>query len=87
MPLTNAGIEALEAQHSGDDDMIFNEAERRRRRNALYIEAYAKAWAEASPTERELAVLTMKDKWSDADRERHAELTKQPPAASTEPKE
>jgi hypothetical protein len=84
MPLTNAGREALD---SGDSDMIFSEAEKRRRRNALYIEAYAKAWAEASPAERELAVLTMKDKWSDADRERHAELTKQPRAAPTEPKE
>ena len=39
--------------------MIFTEAEARRRRNALYIEAYAKAWAEASPAERELADLTM----------------------------
>lgn len=56
--------------------MIFNEAEARRRRNALYIEAYAKAWAEASPAERELAVLTMKDRWNDADRARHAELTR-----------
>jgi hypothetical protein len=58
--------------------MIFSEAEARRRRNALYIEAYAKAWAEASPAERELAMLTMKDRWSDADRARHAELTRQP---------
>jgi len=58
--------------------MIFSEAEARRRRNALYIEAYAKAWAEASPAERELAVLTMKDRWTDADRARHAELSRQP---------
>lgn len=56
--------------------MIFNEAEARRRRNALYIEAYARAWAEASPAERELAVLTMKDRWTDADRTRHAELSR-----------
>ncbi|WP_119271516.1 hypothetical protein [Taklimakanibacter deserti] len=56
--------------------MIFSEAEARRQRNALYIEAYAKAWAEASPNERELAVLAMKDRWSDADRARHAELTR-----------
>lgn len=83
MPLTSAGREALEAQYSGEDAMIFSEAEKRRRRNALYIEAYAKAWAEASPTERELAVLTMKDKWSDADRARHAELTKQNSAIET----
>lgn len=56
--------------------MIFSEAEARRQRNALYIEAYAKAWAEASPLERELAMLAMKDRWSDADRTRHAELTR-----------
>ncbi len=56
--------------------MIFSEAEARRQRNALYIEAYAKAWAEASPLERELAMLVMKDRWSDADRARHAELTR-----------
>jgi hypothetical protein len=56
--------------------MIFNEAEARRQRNALYIEAYAKAWAEASPIERGLAALAMKDRWSDADRARHAELTR-----------
>ena len=55
--------------------MMLDDTEARRRRNALYIEAYAKAWAEASPTERELAVLTMKDRWNDADRTRHAELT------------
>lgn len=54
--------------------MIFSESEARRQRNALYIEAYAKAWAEASPHERELATLAMKDRWSDADRARHAEL-------------
>ena len=54
--------------------MMFSEAEARRQRNALYIEAYAKAWAEASPLERELATLAMKDRWSDADRARHAEL-------------
>jgi hypothetical protein len=57
--------------------MIFTEAQARRQRNALYIEAYAKAWAEASPLERELAMLTMKDRWTDADRARHAELTRQ----------
>lgn len=56
--------------------MIFNDTEARRRRNALYIEAYAKAWAEASPAERELAVLTMKDRWNDAERARHAELSR-----------
>jgi hypothetical protein len=56
--------------------MIFNEAAARRQRNALYIEAYAKAWAEASPIERELAALAMKDRWSDTDRARHAELTR-----------
>jgi hypothetical protein len=56
--------------------MIFSEAEARRRRNALYIEAYAKAWAEASPLERELATLAMKDRWNDADRARHAELAR-----------
>jgi len=56
--------------------MIFSEAKARRQRNALYIEAYAKAWAEASPNERELAMLAMKDRWSDADRARHAELTR-----------
>lgn len=56
--------------------MIFNDSEARRRRNALYIEAYAKAWAEASPAERELAVLTMKDRWNDAERARHAELSR-----------
>ena len=56
--------------------MTFTEAEARRRRNALYIEAYAKAWAEASPLERELATLAMKDRWSDAERARHAELTR-----------
>jgi hypothetical protein len=55
--------------------MISPEAELRRRRNALYIEAYARAWAEASPIERELAMLAMKDRWSDAERARHAELT------------
>lgn len=58
--------------------MILTEAEARRRRNALYIEAYAKAWAEASPAERELAALAMKDRWSDADRTRFAELTRLP---------
>lgn len=58
--------------------MILTEAEARRRRNALYIEAYAKAWAEASPAERELAALAMKDRWSDADHARHAELTRPP---------
>jgi hypothetical protein len=52
--------------------MIFNEAEARRQRNAAYIEAYAKAWAEASPVERELATLAMKDRWTDVDRARHA---------------
>jgi hypothetical protein len=57
--------------------VIFSETEARRRRNALYIEAYAKAWAEATPAERELAVLTMKDRWNDAERARHAELTRQ----------
>ena len=62
--------------------MIFSEAEARRRRNALYIEAYAQAWAEASPAERELAVLAMKDRWNDADRARHAELSRQPLPAS-----
>ena len=56
--------------------MILSETEARRRRNALYIEAYAKAWAEASPIERELATLAMKDRWSDADRARHGELTR-----------
>jgi hypothetical protein len=56
--------------------MIFSEAEARRQRNALYIEAYAKAWAEASPVERELAMLAMKDRWNDADRTRHAALTR-----------
>lgn len=56
--------------------MILSEAEARRQRNALYIEAYAKAWAEASPLERELAMLAMKDRWSDADRVRHAELSR-----------
>jgi hypothetical protein len=56
--------------------MIFSEAEARRQRNALYIDAYAKAWAEASPIERELATLAMKDRWTDADRARHAELTR-----------
>lgn len=59
--------------------MIFSEAERRRRRNALYIEAYAKAWAEATPAERELAVLVMKEKWTDEDRARHAALSKATP--------
>lgn len=58
--------------------MITPEAEARRRRNQEYIEAYAKAWAEATPAERELAALTMKDRWSDADRARHAELTRLP---------
>jgi hypothetical protein len=58
--------------------MIFSEAEARRHRNAIYIEAYARAWAEASPAERELAMLAMKDRWSDADRARHTELTRQP---------
>jgi hypothetical protein len=61
--------------------MILSEAEARRRRNALYIEAYAKAWAEASPVERELATLAMKDRWSDADRNRHGELTRLAAAA------
>lgn len=56
--------------------MIINDTEARRRRNALYIEAYAQAWAEASPAERELAVLTMKDRWNDAERTRHAELSR-----------
>lgn len=56
--------------------MIFNDIEARRRRNALYIEAYSKAWAEASPAERELAVLTMKDRWNHAERARHAELSR-----------
>lgn len=56
--------------------MIFSEAEARKRRNALYIEAYARAWAEASPAERELAMLAMKERWTDADRSRHAELTR-----------
>jgi hypothetical protein len=55
--------------------MILTEAEARRQRNALYIEAYAKAWAEASPIERELATLAMKDRWTDAERARHVELT------------
>ena len=55
--------------------MILTEAEARRQRNALYIEAYVKAWAEASPLERELATLAMKDRWTDAERARHAELT------------
>jgi hypothetical protein len=57
--------------------MVFTEAETRRERNALYIEAYAKAWAEASPLERELATLAMKDRWTDEERARHAELTQQ----------
>ncbi|TMJ36695.1 MAG: hypothetical protein E6G89_16020 [Alphaproteobacteria bacterium] len=61
--------------------MIFPEAEARRRRNALYIEAYAKAWAEASPAERELAMLAMKDRWNDAERVRHGELTRRPLSA------
>ena len=56
--------------------MILSEAEARRQRNTLYIEAYTKAWAEASPFERELAMLAMKDRWSDADRARHAELSR-----------
>ncbi|MGE0239616.1 MAG: hypothetical protein AB7F09_19945 [Parvibaculaceae bacterium] len=56
--------------------MIFSEAEALRQRNALYIEAYAKAWAEATPLERELATLAMKDRWSGTDRARHAELTR-----------
>lgn len=56
--------------------MILNDTEAQRRRNAHYIEAYAKAWAEASPAERELAVLTMKDRWNDAERARHAELSR-----------
>ena len=56
--------------------MILTEAEARRQRNARYIEAYAKAWAEASPLERELATLAMKDRWTDAERARHVELTK-----------
>ncbi len=56
--------------------MIFSEAEARRQRNALYIEAYAEAWAEASPVERELAMLAMKERWNDADRTRHAALTR-----------
>ena len=56
--------------------MIFEDSEARRRRNALYIEAYAKAWAEASPAERELAALAMKDRWNDTDRARHAELSR-----------
>jgi hypothetical protein len=63
--------------------VIFSEAEARRRRNALYIEAYAKAWAEATPAERELAVLTMKDRWNDVERARHAELTRQSLSIST----
>lgn len=54
--------------------MIFSEAEARKQRNALYVEAYAKAWAEASPLERELATLAMRDRWNDTDRARHAEL-------------
>jgi hypothetical protein len=54
--------------------MILDEAEALRRRNARYIEAYATAWAQASPLERELAALAMKERWSGADRERHAEL-------------
>jgi hypothetical protein len=56
--------------------MIGTEADARRRTNELYIEAYARAWAEASPLERELATLAMKDRWTDAERTRHAELTK-----------
>jgi hypothetical protein len=70
-------------RYKGRCVMIFNEAEARRRRNALYIEAYARAWAEASPAERELAVLTMKERWNDADRTRHAELTRRgtPPSS------
>ncbi|MGE0007802.1 MAG: hypothetical protein AB7S92_19750 [Parvibaculaceae bacterium] len=54
--------------------MMPSEAEALRRRNAAYIEAYATAWAEATPLERELAALTMKDRWSDADHSRQAEL-------------
>jgi hypothetical protein len=61
--------------------MIFSEAEARRRRNTLYIEAYAKAWAEATPAERELAMLAMKDQWNHAERVRHAELTRRPLSA------
>jgi hypothetical protein len=56
--------------------MIVTEAQARRRRNALYIEAYAKAWAEASPVERELVTLAMKDRWTDTERARHAELSR-----------
>jgi hypothetical protein len=56
--------------------MILTETEARRQRNALYIEAYARAWAEASPLERELASLAMKDRWTDAERARHAELAR-----------
>jgi len=61
--------------------MTYSEPEARRRRNALYIEAYAKAWAEASPAERELAMLAMKDRWTNAERLRHAELTRRPLSA------
>jgi hypothetical protein len=57
--------------------MIFTEAQARRQRNALYVEAYAKAWAAASPLERELATLAMKDRWSPEEHARHAELTQQ----------
>jgi hypothetical protein len=56
--------------------MNFTEAGGRRQRDALYIEGYAKAWAEASPLERELATLAMKDRWSETERARHAELTR-----------
>jgi hypothetical protein len=56
--------------------MIPSEMEALRRRNALYIEAYATAWAEATPSERELAMLAMKDRWTEADRFRHAELNR-----------
>jgi hypothetical protein len=61
--------------------MICSEAEALRQRNALFIEAYAKAWAEATPGERELATLAMKDRWNDADRARHAELIRLSPPA------
>jgi hypothetical protein len=54
--------------------MILSEAEALRQRNALHIETYAEAWAQATQEEREMAELAMKDRWSDADRARYAEL-------------
>lgn len=42
--------------------------------NEAYIAAYAREWEAASPAERELATLEMKDRWSEADKARRVEL-------------